>query len=295
MATFGRKIAATSRGVRSSASKDLGSVRGRDDEEEERAYGESAGYRRLKEELAERERFAEEFEKSQEQKAREDAFAARDRASAFRNAAVVARPNPQVYLDVEVRSWECLGQAGKLEASGRLEFELFADVVPRTAENFRCLCTGERGKRLYFRGSPFHRIVPGFMAQGGDITDGDGSGGSSIYGKTFDDENFSLKHDKRGLLSMANSGPGTNNSQFFVLFRPAPHLDRKHVVFGRLLRDPAQVLPKIEAKGSRSGDVKAKLRLQALAKFRCHQWLLHEKFRHDAPRAPGVLRARGAL
>merc|ERR1719160_586188 len=97
------------------------------------------------------------------------------------------------------------------------------------------------------------------MAQGGDITDGDGTGGLSIYGKTFADEGFKLRHDARGLLSMANSGPNTNNSQFFILFKPAPHLDRKHVVFGKLVREDGQILRKMEERGSKSGDVKGKV------------------------------------
>jgi len=155
-----------------------------------------------------------------------------------------------------VRGPELLGRSGKVEAEGRLEFELFADSVPKTAENFRCLCTGERGAGLTFQQSFFHRIIPGFMAQGGDITDGDGTGGQSIYGKRFEDENFSRRHEARGTLSMANSGPNSNNSQFFILFKPTPHLDRKHVVFGRLVHEDGQLLRKIEDRGTKSGDPK---------------------------------------
>ena len=179
-----------------------------------------------------------------------------------------------VFLDIGLGS----------RAIGRLVFELFYDVTPRTAENFRCLCTGERGvsarsnQRLHYAGSTFHRVIAGFMAQGGDFTRGNGTGGESIYGTTFDDEDFTRRHDEPGLLSMANSGPGTNGSQvrvllrhlplsaalrlptlprcspppprpqcdshlpptacaqFFVTFAKTPHLDGKHVVFGRLVR-----------------------------------------------------------
>ncbi len=124
---------------------------------------------------------------------------------------------------------------------GTVEFRLFQDV-PKTSENFRCLCTGEKGvgvkgKLLHYRRSKLHRIIPEFMIQGGDITHGDGTGGESIYdGKMFDDENFTHKHTCAGLLSMANKGPNTNSSQFFITLAACPHLDDAHVVFGKVIK-----------------------------------------------------------
>ena len=156
----------------------------------------------------------------------------------------------QVYFDIAIGS----------EPDRRLVMELFDDVTPTTAENFRALCTGEKGvgkagKPLHFKGSFFHRIIPNFMAQGGDFTRGNGTGGESIYGEKFADENFKKKHDKPGLLSMANAGPDTNGSQFFLTFVETPWLDGKHVVFGEVV-EGLEVLKLLEAQGSDSGKTK---------------------------------------
>lgn len=155
-----------------------------------------------------------------------------------------------VYFDITIND----------EPAGRITFRLFDDVVPKTARNFRELATGQNG--YGYAGSSFHRVIPQFMLQGGDFTRGNGTGGRSIYGEKFQDENFTLKHDRPYLLSMANAGPHSNGSQFFITTIVTDWLDGKHVVFGEVV-EGQDIVDRVESLGSQSGAPKSKVTIAA--------------------------------
>ena len=164
----------------------------------------------------------------------------------------LAEITEKTYFDIEIDG----------EKTGRIVFGMYGNVVPKTVKNFSTLCDGSAGmgnagKPLHFEGSAFHRIIPGFMAQGGDFTAGNGTGGESIYGNKFADENFTLKHEKPYLLSMANAGPNTNGSQFFITFKETSWLDGRHTVFGEVL-EGEDVVKALEQIGSGSGTTSKK-------------------------------------
>jgi cyclophilin family peptidyl-prolyl cis-trans isomerase len=156
--------------------------------------------------------------------------------------------NPQVFFDIGIGK-----EDDEDYIKERIVFELFGDV-PKTCENFRGLCTGEYGGQgQHYKGNRFHRVISGFMAQGGDTTAGNGTGGVSIYGEKFEDEQIWYPHTHKGVLSMANAGPNTNGSQFFICFGPTPHLNEKHTIFGRVIHNYAMV-EKIEGNKTAPGD-----------------------------------------
>lgn len=162
--------------------------------------------------------------------------------------------NPKAFMSISIND----------KPLGNIVFELYKDKNPKTSENFLSLCKGY--KNLTYKNNVFHRVITGFMAQGGDITNGNGTGGMSIYGRTFPDENMSVKHLYRGMLSMANAGPNTNGSQFFITFGPCSWLNGKHTVFGHIIKGE-DILSQMEQSGSDNGVPKKKIMITECGEY----------------------------
>merc|ERR1719379_1281136 len=176
-----------------------------------------------------------------------------------KNKTLAIRTCPKAFFDIEIDG----------EKAGKVVMKLRKDVVPKTCENFRALCTGEKG--FGYKDSTFHRVIPGFMCQGGDFTNGDGTGGKSIYGEKFADEGFGLDHTGPGILSMANAGPNTNGSQFFLCTVQTSHLDGKHVVFGKVV-EGMEIVKKVEAVGSSGGKTSKDVEIKDSGELPLAEW-----------------------